>query len=158
MESEKHIPPHSSRALGIWTRPSTPENLLCITRCLRVITTHSVTKVRYNTSLDNSDTRSDRLQSVVVHTKGQKKNQNPRTETFSSIYRRLLQVHDFELGPPEEPCGINHSHHQHKSSLEEAETSGTPSTTMQGIPFSIPLPACCSHPLGILQSPSRSSS
>ena len=114
MGSEKHIPPHSSRTLGIWTRSPAPEKLFCITHCLKVITIHSVTE-QLDTVLQpgNSDTGNGRLQFVVVHIKGQK-NPNPRTETFFSIYRSLLQVHDFELGPPEEPHGINHSHHQHR--------------------------------------------
>lgn len=165
MGSEKYIPPHSSRALGTWTRSPAPEKLFWITHCLKVITTHSVTEqLDMILQPDNSDTRSDRLQSVVVHTKGQKKIPNPRTETLFSIHRKLQQGHDFELGPPEEPHGINHGHHLHTSDQSWRNrdfwhsSSCTISTTRQGIPFLIPMPACCSHPVGILQSPSGSSS
>lgn len=43
---------------------------------------------------DSSDTRTDRLQSVVVHTKGRKNKHHNRN--IFSIYGSLLSVHDLE--------------------------------------------------------------
>lgn len=97
MGSEKHIPPHSSRAFGIQTRSPVPEKLSC----------HSLSEGHHHlvsdTILlqpDSSNTRIDRLQSVVINTKEKKNKQQNKpisiTETFFSIYRKLLSVHDFE--------------------------------------------------------------
>lgn len=93
---EAHPTPHSYRALGIWKRSPAPEKLFCTTQCLNDTTTCSATDQSDTVLLpDSSDTRIDRLQSAVVHTKGKKKT-NTITETFFSIYGSLLSVHDLE--------------------------------------------------------------
>lgn len=56
----------------------------------------------------------------------------------------LLQVHDFELGPPEESHGVSHGHHWQtydKSGINRNFWHSSLciiSTVIQGIPFLIP--------------------
>lgn len=149
-------------------------NMDKITCPWKVVLDHSLSESHHHT-LSNRTVRYDTSIWQQWHKKWQttvcgnlhkraKKIPNPRTETLFSIHRKLQQGHDFELGPPEEPHGINHGHHLHTSDQSWRNrdfghsSSCTVSTTRKGIPFLIPLPACCSYPVGILQSPSGSSS
>lgn len=76
--------------------------------------------------------------------KKERKNPNSVTGTLFSIYRMLLQVHDFELGPPEKPHSISHGHHWHTYDQSWRiinfwhSSSCTLTTAIQGIPFLIP--------------------
>lgn len=105
---------------------------------------HRLRTVRHNTSTWQVTQEMTELQSLIVHIKRKVKNPNSITGTLFSIYSMLLQVHDFELGPPEEPHGISHRHHWHTYGQSGRNRNFwhsslcTISTVIYGIPFLIP--------------------